>query len=411
VDNFVDVNEYETVDPENFFLYGQTRTDTNTTNTTGVSFGFAKTLGFGYLGIGYQGYFWTGSSTTMETPTQTTHGGGGDSGLQWDNYLNILYGNSLIGGIRLDAYFDNAGSDNDGTEPASGTDTENTLGRGTIEMGLNWGKNFGVGSGLVKLNLGAAYLFDLRDTEYSQGAVSRVTYRGTEVWDGATSTVTGTIGHFSGNIGAAYEFGSGDVTTSLELGYDLTYYRYPDRRIEEETSGTVSAYTDNNPSRTDHEIALDFSQTRDISNRLQLGYGVGAKFSYAAREYTSDETLAAGVTTPATEKYSESLIAFTPTAKIGFIYTVSPGKFKLNAGLLLNITSFRFYETEDVNSTVPTNVVTTTDTTKNIEGMSSIIGMGFTWTLIPGFDLDAVASVNATNLNATTLGLQFSVKR
>jgi hypothetical protein len=410
VDNFADVNEYDTVDPENFFLYGQTRTDVSGSDSTGVSFGFAKTFGFGYLGIGYQGVFWDGNSSTQETPTQTNHNNNNDTGLQWDNFINILYGNPLIGGIRLDACFDNAGNDNDDVEPSSGATAENSKGRGTIELGLAWGKNFGLGSGTFKLHADAAYLFDLRDTESSTGAVSQVQYQGEEEWRG-TSYTTGTIGHFSGNIGGAYEFESGYVTTSLELGYGLTYYRYPDRLDETETNGTVTAYTDTNPSRMEHEITLGFSQTRDISNRLQLGYGAGVTFGYAGREYTNGETLAGGVTTEATEKYSASLITLSPLADIGFIYTVSPGKFKLNAGLRLNITSFEFYELETVDSSVPANVVTTTVTEKTIGGMSSVIGMGFTWTIIPGFDLDAVASINSASLNAATLGLQFSVKR
>jgi hypothetical protein len=122
VDKYLGVNEWQDV------VVNKALAFLKASAADGVGAGTAFKAGPVFLGIGYDGKFWSGTASSSETdygsnassPSagNTLVNSATDSGLAWSNRISALIGTGLLGGILVDVDIAGAGSDNDDFDTA-----------------------------------------------------------------------------------------------------------------------------------------------------------------------------------------------------------------------------------------------------------------------------------------------------
>jgi hypothetical protein len=239
VDNFIDVLNYNPAIGTFFFLGGfpDNGTNVNTTDVLGsnskISLGFAKTFGFGYLGLYYGGNLIraTGSHNEDKVGNDTTKTD--TSNATWLNSLAVLYGTPNIGAFRLDLIEN--GAHNKST-------TNDKITSETIDgptLALTWGNALGgsgEGNGGLKLYVTLGVTFPDQETTGDTNADGKYVYQLVENTGGKLFIQAG-VEHDSGlwgDLGFGFGFpdtqkgdesedtylGGGDPDKSIK--YDVT---------------------------------------------------------------------------------------------------------------------------------------------------------------------------------------------
>jgi hypothetical protein len=133
VDDIQDVNDYSGVKFTTGIGYAGSRPG------GGLSGGFATNIGSLFLGLGYSGDLWSGTSTSITIdgdPADSLAAGGI---VTFDNRFDILLGNSSFGGIKITLGLNDFGSDTDENNTGA-VDQKRIDTTGSILGQAAWGK-------------------------------------------------------------------------------------------------------------------------------------------------------------------------------------------------------------------------------------------------------------------------------
>jgi len=244
VDKLMDVNDYAEVEINKVYLMAGARIDDSGSLIKGVRGGFAKKFDKLHFGLYYEGRFWDGWGNTRTVGSNRVDVVA-DNGLILDNDFRILIGNETIGGIAINFGLLDLRIDEDVVTPDS-----TKYGDGYIRFGAVWGKNFGVGEGTLKPELGFSLDISMRKTENTAGNKN-----------GKDNSILAFI------LTAEYLFArEGNHQTTLSFG-DYPIFFLP--------------YTNDGPPSNKHDgyfyntLFFDLKQVYDLSGNLSLGYLLG----------------------------------------------------------------------------------------------------------------------------------------
>ena len=247
-DKLQDVNDYAEVDINKAYIMAGSHYDTNTNAFRGIRGGVATNLNSLYLGILYDGYFWDGDADKV-----TVNGNrqaGADTGFNFDNRFNVLFGKKSFGGIAVSLGFSNLNFDKDANDIA---DTTTTTRRGIINFGAMWGKNFARSKGTLKPELGFMTLINMNENKTKTGNTTTVDGHG------PSSLML--------YLTSEYVFSrEGQHQTTLNFG-DIPWIYFP--------------YENKGPPKTKFEsefyntLFFELKQVYDITGSLSVGYLAG----------------------------------------------------------------------------------------------------------------------------------------
>lgn len=424
VDDFLSVTNWENVEFNNFFSAfqweGSAKKAPSAENEFGA--GFAVNTGPVYLGVGYYGRFWGRSvnTTTKENGAKTVDH---SADLSWTSKLSILAGTAPVGGILLDADFAGFGNNNNDKES---TDTQSTIGLGSVELGIGWGKKFDVNGGLiVKPDLGFHYNINTQKTTSKTGSDAEMIslngldpfFSNADYKSDINNGQVGITGIISAHGGIGIDFPVGGNDYSVWAGYDLSNHLY-DKQL------TFDNYwEDYKPSFTDHLINVGVGGWYDLDRRLSFAWTVGADVYLANAEITSKYTQ---TNDPVSHKFTESIFVVTPEIAAGVVFKAIPGKFNFNGSAALypigdgfiqrklthNDQSIMSVKTTETNTTIG-KLIEPSSGSNYYVGAYTVTSLGITWFVINGFAIDAAASVgiSTARLDLTALSVLLSFKR
>ena len=399
-DKFLDVNNWEEVEFDTFFTTFQV-------DTGGLGAGLAFKAGSVYLGFGYIGNLWSGNfnvktdeyGDNYATPglrgkNRVTNSGA----LKWTNQLSFLIGTAPIGGILLEANLSGLGKNNNDSDSfdAGGNKitNKNSVGLGSIEAGIGWGRNFEFGSGnVLKPNLGFNYNFDLQKTVTdpgTSGSIETTTLNGVDPFfsqkPGYSSINGGKVG-LTGIIAAHAGVEVALPVYSIWAGYDFETHTY-DKQIS-----SSAAWTDYAPSYTGHLINAGVGGWYTFDRKLSFAWSLESDFGIENAAVSSVQTN--GLPVP-DHKFSDSLFAIYPKMAAGVVYKLLPDKFNFNASIALYPLDFTYRKfTHNDISGVMTN---TTEKTSKISTAYTDTALGFTWFITSGFSFDTAVNITANKI-------------
>ena len=291
VDKLADVNDYSEVKIKKVYLVTGARFDEAINAVRGFKGGFATYLDKLYFGMFYDGYFWDGDENT--TKIGSNQQDRADRGFFFDNNFNVIVGNENIGGIAFNLGFANLGIDEDVNDPVTVTTRS-----GMINFGGLWGKNFGVGNGTLKPELGFNVGINMDKIERKTGA--------TTVENGHGPSF------LSFNLTAEYLFArEGQHQTTFSFGdLPLFAFKYENKGPPKEEFGGGVYNT----------LFGEIKQVYDLSGSLSVGYLVG---------------LSLAINAPTDQKDVDDFeFGFLPRVSFGLAYKASE-KFTFNTGVRL----------------------------------------------------------------------------
>ena len=429
IDNFLDVNAWQELEFDKFFTTMQVQ------GTGGIGAGLAKNAGSVYLGFGYFGRLWSGgiNSETREYGDSYANAAWrgkktvnrnylSDSGLSWASQISFLLGTNAAGGIRADVNFAGAGNDNDDADTlGSGGDittAKSSLGLGTIEAGLGWGRNFDLGNGYVlKPNAGFSYNADLRKTVSSPGTAGGAEttmltgidpFFTASGYTGVNSGRVGLKGYLTAHAGLSVDLAKNTGDGSLWLGYDLKYNFY-----DRQTNVSSGAWTDYSPSLMGHYINAGLGAWYTLDRKVSLGWSVESCFELINASVTSAFTsaMASGGLSPDHE-YSETLFTMVPKAVIGVVYKMLPDKFNFNASIGLYPIGDGFILRKLDHTDISGVAAVSAGKKITVNSAYAATSLGFTWFITDGFSFDAAATTLASGskVNLTQFSALLSYK-
>ncbi|GHV95368.1 hypothetical protein AGMMS50293_16880 [Spirochaetia bacterium] len=414
VDNFLNVNNWQDVEFDKFFMVAQVD------GANGVNGGFALHAGSVYLGFGYLGNFWSGNINS----TKTEYGSGfayapyagkditdnntpADAGLSWTNQVSVLAGTELLGGIRVDVNMAGIGNDNDDADslnPLTGdkTTAKTAVGLGWIEPGIQWGRNFAIGGGVLKPTLGFSYTADLRKTlsdPGTAGSVETTTWTSEDgffmeseyddVYTGANNGQVGLTGAIAGSVDLGYDFSAGDADVSVWAGYGLRLYTYG-KQTENSTT-----WTDYNPAHMVQSASIGVGAWYTLDRKLSLGWQAEGYFDFDKASITSEKVKDGP---DPDHEFTDNRLGITPKLSVGVSFKALPDTFTVNASLALYPLHYSYREFEHIDKTAGPDTIT--DTIHIIDPTYSTTSLGFTWFIAKGLSFDAVAAIGVTGSRA-----------
>lgn len=290
VDNFVDVNEWSTVNPEKFFGYFGM-------NDGNYNVGFAKQFEKFYWGTYYDGNIGDSSKKTYDAKTtaDTTVTNWGD--LTFAN----LFGFGNIG-IKATLNFSGSKSVTEQKEPSVTTTEDSTSFYGSVRAGLT---SFDLAGFNTK-----PYAYISFDTNSNYGTKKDVTNKDTE--DNRRKS-------FGIGAGAEVTLSESETTTqAVSAAVHFTNYTPYD--------------TDRAAKATDFYLPLDYKVTYKASENLSLALGASADIDYN----TSDNSKT---------KVKTSTFEFTPSLATGLTYDTKK-KVIFNAGVGFTVPSYTNRKTD-----------------------------------------------------------------
>ena len=243
VDKLMDVNDYAEVDINKVYIAAGARLDDKGSPVRDVRGGFAINTEKLHFGLFYSGNFWSGHGNT--TLIGSNRADTADIGMVLDNHFLIMLGNENIGGIGINFALHQLRIDED----VNGGNT-NKYGAGSIDIGAVWGKNFGVGEGTLKPELGFMVEINMEKWEDNSGNKNNKDHSS-----------------LAFILTAEYLFPrEGNHQTTLSFG-DYPVFILP--------------YTNDGPPSNKHDGSFyntlfgELKQVYDLSGSLSLGYLVG----------------------------------------------------------------------------------------------------------------------------------------
>jgi hypothetical protein len=409
-DKYLDVNDWQDVVVTKAFAF------LKASAYDGVGAGTAFNLGPAFIGIGYAGKFWSGDSYSAEYDYGPNAGApnadktlvtnaGSDSGLTWSNKISVLVGTGLLGGILVDVDIAGLASDNDDYEYADNTAKVNVTDSrdlGAIQAGLSWGKNFKVSNITIKPKLGFAYNFNNQKTEYRMPEpAANPTTRTLEGIDplfgsGVFSAINNSADPFSGgkvgltgswtaNAGLSLNRSGSLGDGSLWLSYKLQSFAYDRQRTQ-----SNGKYLDYSPAHQRHGINLGLGAWYDLDEKVSFAWTAEVDGGFENAEINSGKT---ETTEPANEfEYKAFFIA--PSVSAGLAYKLIPDRFNINTALRFIPLS---YTNRNISKTETATNYEASDTLNDINGITTVTSMGFTWFIVGGLSLDAAMDAVVTS--------------
>ena len=292
LDMLADVNDYGEVDINKATISAGARgIDPVAGRLPGFRGAFGTNLGKLHFGLFYEGMFWDGYSERIVSSNKR-YDAGTDTGFIFDNCFEVLIGNEVIGGLAFCLDFLRAGINKDENEnPPSTTVTAHS---GDIGWGAVWGKNFGLGGGFLKPELGFYNAISLDRTKEEISGSDTVKSRS------SPSTLLLILT-------AEYVFAKeGNHQTTLGFGdYPYIILSYKPNKDAKKIDGAFY-----------NTLFFEFKQVYDLSGSLSAGYLAG--FSFALNK-------------PGKDMFA---IGFLPRVSAGLAYKTSE-KFTFNTGVRL----------------------------------------------------------------------------
>ena len=427
-DNFLNVNNWQKVEFDNFFTAMQIR------GTDGIGAGLALNAGRAFLGFGYIGNLWNGTVNEEITEYGSAYSvnpawagmkstARSGTGLQWNNRIFFLLGTELSGGLLFDIDFAKAGKNNlNADELDAGGDAvnkEKTEGLGAIEAGLRWGRNFKAGGGLtIKPNLAFRYNIDLqKNVTYDGPGDARITelngkdnfFAAAAYGNNTNDGIVGLKGYVTAHAGVKLDLAKNATDGSLWLKYDFADYLYGNQTID-----NTDYWKNYNPFRMDHSLTLGVGAWYTMDRKLSLGWSAESGFGLVHAKITSEQESFGAIPNDPNHEFTEALFGIIPSIAAGVVYRALPDKFNLNAGIVLYPIMYTYNKFTD-NDTVIVKAVT--KTTNTISSARAETLLGFTWFITDGFAFDAAVSLaggsgaNGSRLNLTDFSALLSYKR
>ena len=410
VDKFLNVNSWQEVEFDKFFSAIQVD------QADGISGGFAAKAGSAYLGFGYLGKFWSGTFNSASTEygndyatanwqgkKETNHLGG--TGLTWINQVSFLLGTAPVGGLLLDAKLAGMGKNNNDAESldASGNtiSAKNTVGLGSFEAGISWGRNFDLGGEtILKPKLGFTYNRNLQKTVSDPGgpgSVETTVYNGVDyffanqpgyvdVQDGKV----GLTGIIAAHAGADLDLTLGGNDHSIWVGYDLETHTY-----ENQVKDSSGYWEDYGPSYMGHCINAGIGAWYTLDRRLSFAWSAESDFALIKAAVTSVKTQ----TAPAVDhEYADSLFIISPKIAAGVSYKAIPDKLTFNASLALYPLEYTHRKFTHNDQSMFTKK--TVDTSNKITSTYTATSLGLNWLITAGLSFDTAIGIVAGSTKA-----------
>ncbi|MDR1305948.1 MAG: hypothetical protein LBK74_00040 [Treponema sp.] len=388
MDNAQDVNDYQDVEFDKFFAF-------LTGTSTGISGGFAKNFSSIYVGIYYTGSLVSGNSSEgTNAAGDRDDTGTTDVGFAFTDNLYGLIG-TPVGGFKLGILSDFR-SNEDKT-----TATKITMKAGRLGLGLIWGKNFDVGPGTLKPEIGILYGFNPAETKTTTFATD------------LTTTTNGGYAPLQLLIQGDYVFpengGRQSVISFSEL---FDYHIFQDPTAKRSPALGLGPDTSSSTTRKgkewDNTLSLGFKRTYELDEKFSVAWNAEGVFSYSTSDTEAETEVKTPGSTTTTHAYGDTTttIGLTPRARLGFTYQFVPDKFDLHghAGVQLSFTRTK------VSSNVPNSKESTT-TTNWDNGLTPFAGLGGTFQLHPmaAFDFAINTTTGGDGLFGATPAIQASV--
>jgi hypothetical protein len=397
VDHFMDVNDYDTVEFDKFYglLQGGDIDYSPSQKGSSISGGFAKNFGSIYLGLYYTGNLARGISIETKDAGGNRIDSAPDTGILSDNELQVLIG-TPVGGFKLALVLANFSTNTDETPTQT---VKNKA--GGFGATLTWGKNFALGSGLLKPEVEAGYYFNLAKVETTNKSTGET-----------VTTRNGESSKLLAGLRATYEFAPGASSQSSLTLEDTINISFPTNPLEKSSLDPVQS-RDQEGNKIENTLDGSFAKTYDLDERFSAGWLVGLSFGVTLDPVKETYTSPGGVTSTNSD-VKTTTVTLTPRAGVGFTYKFVPERFTLNGG----VTASYEYELEKVKNNV-SNVETTTRTLGSDDG--SYFGgwtvnsaLGGTLYFNPKVFLDFAAGVGVSNgyfnANVSNLSLLVSVR-
>jgi|GEM_PF-3290475 len=359
VDNFMDVNNWSTVNPKNLFacsgLY-----------STGLDLGFAKQFhnkknNF-YLGAYYNGNLW--GDTTSESDKNGDNKTNTDNA---DNEFDAFFGFGLWG-IKLSTSFSN----NKTVKTVTTTTTTNDY--SDFSIGLSAGTTLKT----KKMDLTPYASINFYNNGYKEIVES----------DSPTETTDNSVGTLSFNLGTGIPLKSNKtIKQALNIPLTLSFNTYPKYYKE-----------GNNHSTTIEEsnFTLNFEPSYFVETKPADNVSVNAKATlpiyFSTFHKGNTESVLNGTTTKTEGDYTFNKFTLYPRLNAGLQYTVKPEKFIINFGLGVSLPSFTLSVEEDKKSD-PTTKKTNTKT----NNASTLVTSGFTYFFTKNICADTYMSILSTS--------------
>jgi hypothetical protein len=400
MDNAQDVNDYQDVEFDKFFAF-------LAGGNAGITGGFAKNFGKIYVGIYYTGTLVNGSSIerTNAAGNRIDTTGGNDLGFTFTDNLYGLIG-TPVGGFKLGILSDFRTDKDEFSGTISGiTGTvESTEKGGRLGLGLIWGKNFDIGPGTLKPEIGILYGFNLQKTETTVTTTTPPIITG-------NGTTSGGHAPLQLLIQGDYVFPeNGGRQSVISFSEFFDYHIFPDPVNETSTTPASGTSTTTRKGKAwANTLGLGFKRTYAIDEKFSVAWNVTGALTYRTTD-TEEETevKVPGFTSTTTHNYGDTTteIGFTPRARLGFTYQFVPDKFALHghAGVELSFTR------TEVSSNAP-NDKTSTTTTSWGNGLAPLAGLGGTFQLHPmaAFDFTITTTTGGNGLFGATPNIQVAV--
>jgi hypothetical protein len=391
MDNAQDVNDYQDVEFDKFFAF-------LAGGNTGITGGFAKNFGKIYVGIYYTGNLVNGSSVERtDAAGNRNDSTPNDNGFTFTDNLYGLIG-TPVGGFKLGILSDfRADKDTDEvTAAGTKTTTKTTDNDGRLGLGLIWGKNFDIGPGVLKPEIGILYGFNLEKNETTSSTVPSTP---------TGSSTTRSVGDYAPLqllIQGDYVFPeNGGRQSVISFSEFFDYHIFPDPRDESTTAGGSKTTVTRTGKEWDNTLSMGFKRTYGIDEKFSVAWNAEGVFFYSKsdEEAETEMTTASGTTNTAkTYGNTTTDIRLTPRARLGFTYQFVPDKFALHghAGVELPFTR------REVSSNVPNNKTSTTTTSWG--GLTPFVGLGGTFQLHPMAVFDFSIQTGTTAVALTNNG-------
>ncbi|MDR1389144.1 MAG: hypothetical protein LBJ31_04130 [Treponema sp.] len=286
-DNFMDPNDYGTVDIPEFFSTIQYDADFQSAyHTTSTTPGKPGGMGEDILSAGYARYFnGTYLGLSFEGNLYEQYWSPGPDAYTIYDSLTALIGTESIGGIIV-----NVGYEYNKQQPSG-------VSAGGLILGGGWGKNFPLANGmLLKPEVGLVYSkVDLAGLGSMAAALAGFDYI------------------LAGAVGADLELNSGKgAAPTVSLNYTFAYFDVFDSALL-------------------NLLSASYSNTYDLNDRFSAGFGFGLDIGFSTIKVSS------------TLKQSTTVIA--PNALAGFTYKFN-SPFSVNAGIKASYDLFTLNNTK-----------------------------------------------------------------
>lgn len=381
VDNFMDVNYWETVKPENMFGF---------LGFSGTSYDVGAAKQFGGIYVG--GYFTgdLGSSLNETAVTGTTTTVTKDKGLAIDG---SSYAAGLIVGIDQLGISGGFVYNDTTTHSYTSTTTAGTLVSYTdaqiYNMVIDMSVGYNLSAGGIELtpHVAVAYGTKAEKTAVMSGSGSSLI-----ITDNSTP-------YLNFLIGSGADFGSSNgFDNYASLDVDFTTYLFPDYYYQQTTTtgGTTTTTTNTyvNPSHIIFRVAPAYTLTYAPDDRFAMKLNVSVPVSY---EKNGKDATSTNGTSDNTKDWT-SVLKIIPSLDLGMQYHIVPSKLTFNAGADFSLPTWMHSDVDNSTNTAADTLTYSYFDGEDDAGLA--LTSGFDFAVAKGIDFDCNWAILSNIMNA-----------